>query len=288
MNHITQFISYLTSIGLNQKTIKSKEYQLNYYLSWLQTNPLSVTNKTIKCYYQYLFETKSACRIVTLNSYMISLNQFYTWCCDFEYLQAHPFGDFELKKDFIKNTRKPIKLELIKKLYKNTIYPYEKLVLIFGYACGIRTSEILAIKVKDIAFDKALITVQKGKYSKRRSIPLQYKHLEYIKNYIIHKNLPNQAYLFTTPYGQMRDITLQRQLKVIQQRIHLTRPYFTIHHLRHSIASHLLDNGVDIELIQQFLGHSTLKTTQNYVKPNNTIHYGSFKKMGIKASKEDK
>lgn len=283
MNYINPFLTYLNTIGYHYRTIQSKETHLKHYKYWLTTENkdiLKITTKTIQKYYQDLQKQKSHCSIRSINNYLISLKQFYSWTCKSQYLKKHPFGKFKTKKEPKYNTRKPIDLKTIKKLYKTSKYPIEKLLLLLAYGCGLRTFELQHLKVKDINIEKALLTVVSGKFNKQRSIPLQYEHLNYLKNYSIHKNLKQEDYIFQTPTGMISQSILRSTFKNMQHRIGLPQGHFTIHHLRHSIASHLVDRGVTIQLVQYFLGHSTLTTTQKYVHLNKTINYGTIKKMG--------
>ncbi|WP_438712352.1 tyrosine-type recombinase/integrase [Aquimarina muelleri] len=280
MKHTKPFLSYLKAIGYTNQTIRSKRGNLHHFTKWIADKTLlEVTDKDIKKYYHQLFEEKPNCKIRTLNKYILTLDQFYDWCCLFEHIQQHPFGNLTLIKNNAETTRKPIDTETIKQLYKACSYPVEKLLLIFGYGCGLRAAELQHLKVKDIHVDRAIVIVQSGKLGKRRSIPLQYKHIEYVKNYILHKNLKTTDYLFRYEDQIISQYLLRKHLKALQKRIGLS-PCFSLHHLRHSIASHLVDNGVAIQLVQQFLGHSSLETTQNYVTLTKTISHGSPKTMG--------
>ncbi|WP_438712361.1 tyrosine-type recombinase/integrase [Aquimarina muelleri] len=280
MKYLDPYLNYLKVIGYSSQTIQSKRGNLHYFIKWISPKTVvEITDKDIKKYYQQLFEEKPNCKIRTLNKYIITLDQFYHWCCLFEHIQQHPFGDLTLIKNNAETTRKPMDTQTIKQLYKACNYPVEKLLLIFGYGCGLRAAELQHLKVKDIHIDSAIVVVQSGKLGKRRSIPLQYKHISYISHYIVHKNLKTTDYIFTYENRIMSQYLLRKHLKALQNRIGLP-PCFSLHHLRHSIASHLVDNGVAIQLVQQFLGHSSLETTQNYVTPTKTISYGATHTMG--------
>lgn len=283
MNYINPFLTYLNTIGYHYRTIQSKRLHLKHYKAWLVIENkiiLEVSTKTIQKYYLDLQTEKPYCSIGSINNYLICIKQFYSWACESQYLEKHPFGKFKTHKAPKHNTRKPIALKTIKKLYKTSMYPIEKLLLLLAYGCGLRTFELQHLKVKDIHLEKALLMVVSGKFNKQRSIPLQLKHLNYLKNYIIHKNLKQEDYIFQTSTGMISQQTLRSVFRKMQYRIGLPSGHFTIHHLRHSIASHLVDNGVPIQLVQYFLGHSTLTTTEKYVHLNKTIHYGTGKKMG--------
>lgn len=280
MKYTEPFLNYLKAVGYHSETIRSKRGNLNHFTKWMHpVSILKANTKDIKKYYLQLVQEKPNCKNRTLNKYIITLDQFFDWCCRFEHIKQHPFGNITLLKNNVKTSRKPIDKRIIKQLYKSCIYPTEKLLLIFGYGCGLRAAELQQLKVKDVDTQRALVIVQSGKFSKKRSIPLPHKHIAYIKNYIIHKNLRNTDYVFRYENRMISQYLLRKELKTLQTRIGL-RPYFSLHHLRHSIASHLVDNGVVIQLVQQFLGHTSLETTQNYVTLTKTISYGNTDQVG--------
>lgn len=280
MHYIEAFLNYLNTIGYSPETIRLKCGHLQHFTKWLHpVSILKATTKDIKTYYLQLMAEKPNCKNRTLNNYINTLGQFYDWCCRLGHIGQHPFGNISLLKNNSNTRRKPIDKKIIADLYKACQYPTEKLLLIFGYGCGLRAAEIQYLKVKDIDTNRALVIVQSGKFNKKRSIPLAYKHTEYVKNYIIHNNLKQTDYLFTYENRIISQYLLRKQLKTLQKRIGL-QPYFSLHHLRHSIASHLVDNGVAIQLVQQFLGHISLETTQNYVTLTKTITYGHTNTMG--------
>lgn len=280
MKYIQPFLNYLQTIGYSSETIRLKRGNLNHFIIWKQSkNILEITNTDIKKYYLQLITEKANCKNRTLNKYISTLQQFYDWCCRCKHIEQHPFGNLSLLKNNTKTSRKPIDKDIIQQLYKACIYPIEKLLLIFGYGCGLRAAELQHLKVKDIDIQRALVIVQSGKFNKKRSIPIPYKHMGYIQNYIIYKNLKSSDYMFTYENRIISQYLLRKQLKALQIRIGL-QPCFSLHHLRHSIASYLVDNGVTVQLVQQFLGHTSLETTQNYVTLKKTITYGNTKTMG--------
>lgn len=265
MNYIENYQRYLAAIGYQQTTITHKTKHLSTYLNYAknkQLNILEVTSNHIKSYHQYLAENKAHNRVITRTQYMVTLRQFYHWMMELGYLEYHPFGRIKLAKDPIKKQRTPIPEAKVKCLYKATETPDEKLLLILGYGCGMRSKEILQLQVRDIKYDKAVLIIRHSKYNKRRVIPLQPISLQYLRHYIIEKNIAQNSHLITVSYT-----TLLNYFKNIQKRLDWLPPYYSLHHLRHSIASHLVDRGLNLQLVQHFLGHSSLQTTQIYVTP---------------------
>lgn len=147
-------------------------------------------------------------------------------------------------------------------------------VLDLCYGCGLRKSEALQLKLNDVNFDRKVIHVRQGKNYKDRFVPMSQKVYDRLQTYVYQyrrffntdrfkvKSSARAEYLF--PFGKTA-ITNALQLLINNaenQSIKDKRP--TLHTLRHSIATHLLKNGMDIENIAHFLGHSTLESTKIY------------------------
>ncbi|OEK08207.1 hypothetical protein A8C32_01715 [Flavivirga aquatica] len=283
MHLIKAYLSYLNTLGYRSTTIYSKGQRLQHFKSSIaEKDLLQVTLKDITSYYKSLQASKPEVQLKTINTYILTLTQFYDWACLLALIKTHPLSHFKLLKTKTIHTRKPIPITTIKQLYKNCKTPEEKLLLIFCYACGLRLSEVQELKVKDMLLDKNMIIVQSGKGNKRRYIPLKPKHINFIKHYIITNNKAPIDYILSQSNQQLSPYLLRKTLKQQQKRIGLSKPYFSLHHLRHSIASHLVDHGVAIQLVQHFLGHGSLETTQNYVKTTTILHYGTSKTLGNK------
>jgi integrase/recombinase XerD len=140
-----------------------------------------------------------------------------------------------------------------------------KLVLDLCYGCGLRRTEALFLKTTDINFEQKIIHLKQGKNYKDRLIPMSKKVDEGLQDFIYnhHKSFARRSKEYVYPFGNgaipeaLQMLTLQ-----CSQAIQNKKP--TLHTLRHSIATHLLQNGMTIENIAKFLGHSTLESTKIY------------------------
>jgi integrase/recombinase XerD len=141
------------------------------------------------------------------------------------------------------------------------------------YGCGLRKSEGINLTTGDILTERKLIHVRKGKGSKERYVPVTENNLKYITEYLnigrmLLLNGNETERFFVSQYGeacsdQALTVRLKRLVKNTQNStLRAKKP--TLHTLRHSIATHLLQQGMEIELIQKFLGHSSLESTQIY------------------------
>lgn len=138
-----------------------------------------------------------------------------------------------------------------------------KTMLSLIYSCGLRCGELLKLKPGDIDSKRKLILVKQAKGKKDRIVPLSNKILEMLRQYwLVHE--PKNFLFEGQKAGEMYDVrSLQQVLKQAVYKAGIKKPV-TLHWLRHSYATHLLENGTDLRYIQEILGHSRSTTTEIY------------------------
>lgn len=137
-----------------------------------------------------------------------------------------------------------------------------KTILVMLYSAGLRAGEIIDLKVKDIDSKRKVIFIRKAKGFKDRTVMLSDKLTELLRKY--YKEYKPKEYLFEGQYGdQYSQSSMRMILKDAAKKAGL-RESPTLHWLRHSFATHLLEAGTDLRYIQQLLGHSSSKTTEIY------------------------
>jgi integrase/recombinase XerD len=139
------------------------------------------------------------------------------------------------------------------------------LILALYYGCGLRYTEGYNLQIKDVDFDKKTVFVRQGKNYKDRIVPMNDKVCDIIKDYVYnfrHKLKLTHNRLFTCAKSTIKDRLRDLQNACNDETIKAKRIH--LHGLRHSIATHLLQNGMSIENIALFLGHSSLDATQIY------------------------
>jgi site-specific recombinase XerD len=137
-----------------------------------------------------------------------------------------------------------------------------KTILVMLYSAGLRAGEIIDLKIKDIDSKRKLVFIRKGKGFKDRTVMLSDKLLAILRNY--YKEYQPTTYLFEGQYGdQYSQSSMRKVLKEAAKKAGV-RESPTLHWLRHSFATHLLEAGTDLRYIQQLLGHSNSKTTEIY------------------------
>lgn len=151
--------------------------------------------------------------------------------------------------------------------------PQMKAFLTTVYSCGLRLSEALNLRVDDVDRERMVLRVRRGKGDKGRDVPLPESTYQLLRAYW--KSHRNPRLLFPalgrcgqqgpTALKPMAQGSVQQALRRILQQLPRIRKHATIHTLRHSYATHLLEAGVNIRQVQQYLGHASLVTTMIYL-----------------------
>lgn len=293
------FKEWLDVLGYAETTVYGMPYHLRGLLHWLEqqgkTTLQDITAPLIRDYYYTHLKNRPNLRRggglkgSHLNKH---LQTFYKFC---DYLRQSGkmiIPPLNIRRE-TQSTEKTAVLseEEVKQLYKACeLYPgtnthnkpsgfyqtmalRDKAMLAIYYGCGLRRNEGLHITLNDILWDKQLLYVQKGKNHKERFVPISKAGIKHLENYIYDSRplfLRNEKEerLFINERG--KPLTGQMMLLRLNTLIERTEnPELQekeagLHTLRHSIATHLLANGMDLEKIKDFLGHSSLESTQIY------------------------
>lgn len=286
------FREWLDILGHASATVYSLPNIIREFLYFLEyhghTEIQKITSTTIEDYHKHLTSRSSERQGGALSSNYINHN-FWALEKFFEFL--HHKGTTGLPTINLKrlkaNTleREILTIEEIKELYKivdnqetitqkeQALNHLDKVLLTIYYGCGLRRTEGININIDDINFDTRILHVKKGKNNKQRLIPFNKTTSKVLQDWVFeHRNLlikdKKESKLFINYYGvpftggrlnvRLQNIVTQSNNTTLKEKI------ISLHSLRHSIATHLLANGMDIQKVQRFLGHSSLETTQIY------------------------
>ncbi len=276
-----EFREYLQTLGYSTQISYELPNTIERILHHLQGKPISkITKKDLEDYVLYLqtsisTRTKQKRSIVQINSYIYALKHFskFLYTVKEQTLTVHHLSYL---KDVHKKTREPLNLEEVQQLFAvtdQTKYGLrDRAMLTLFYSCGLRRNEGIHVKTTDIDFRKNLVFVEKGKLGKQRYVPFTEQSACYLKDYL-YKARPQfirkaEKKKRKTLFISNRGLALESQ-SLLNRLNHLTKKAkidkkVGLHTLRHSIATHLLQNGMDIYSISEFLGHSSLESTQIY------------------------
>lgn len=158
--------------------------------------------------------------------------------------------------------------EEIKRIFSCVRRPHIRAFLFTVYSCGLRLQEALYLEVGDIDSDRMLIHVHRGKGAKDRMVPLPPQTLAVLReHWKSHRNarLIFPAHGATTAQSPMGKTTVQTAMRAAVRQAGITKRFVHIHCLRHSYATHLLEEGVNLRVIQRYLGHTKIETTMMYL-----------------------
>ena len=294
-NVLTEYFDYLKSKSLSENTIKNYFRDLIDYFNYLNQNNLSafksIKPEHIRKMLSFLidrgFSKLSISRkISAIKSYITFLEKFNYSAYNYSELITIPKKTRSLPKVM---TEKEIN-QLIKHVEINTKKNLRDDALIeLLYSTGLRVSEVANLKIGDINFEKSEIKIL-GKGNKQRVVIFNNKSKEKIIKYLKNdKRLIslNTGALFQNKFKQsLSPRSIQRLLKKYLNFSGINSKYST-HTLRHTFATHLLEGGADIKVIQQLLGHSSPETTKIYTHLSspalknvyNNSHPRSFSKI---------
>jgi integrase/recombinase XerD len=245
--------------GFSQKTISAYLFHNQKFLDFIKKKPEEVNQDDIKKYIAYLMADKSY-RPSSVNLALCCLRFFYE-----KVLEQDIFKKIESPKP---EKKIPIVLtkEEIRQMIQSTENKKHRLLIEFLYSSGLRVSEAVNMKIDELDLDEKIGAVRAGKGMKDRLIILSNNLIEHLKKYVA-KRKDTNPYVFPAK-SENKPITIRQAQKIVKKaafRAGIKKRVFC-HALRSSFATHLLESGTDIRIIQELLGHSNLQTTQRYTK----------------------
>ena len=268
--YLKEFINYIQSEKrYSDYTITSYKIDLNQFFNYLIEEynidiPQNVTFKIVRNWISYLLESGLKARSV--NRKISSLKSYFKFLVISNYSDSNPTLKIISPKT---SKRLPVFIEKEKinslldaKFFDDNFIGYrDKLIIELFYFTGIRLSELLNISIKDVDFNNSQIKVL-GKRNKERLIPLTYTLISELKNYINKHNL--NRYLFVDENN--KKLYSKKVYRIVNKYISKVSSIRkkSPHILRHSFATHMLNNGADINAIKEILGHANLSATQIY------------------------
>jgi integrase/recombinase XerD len=252
---------FLHKIEIELKISKNSPHTIKNYirrnkdlLDFIKKSPEEISEEDVKHYLAENLSDKAASSII---QFLAAIRYSY---------QAI------LKKDITLGIRRPKKerriptvltKDEISKLFLVLTNKKSKLMISLLYACGLRVSELANLKAKDLFFDEKVGYVKQAKGRKDRMFNIPEFLFEDLKNQVEKQKISNQEYLFSGSKGKLSSRNFQKIVEKATRKAGIQKEVHC-HTLRHSFATHLLEQGTDIRKIQELLGHADLSTTQIY------------------------
>lgn len=271
-NYINDFLLYLEmDLNYSKNTINTYQNNLSILSNNINKDLLKLNSKDIEHFISSLNLESSS-----ISNYLSSFKTFYNYYIKIGMLKENPvllIDSPKLKKHLptyltIDEIDKLLNIEI-----KDAFNARNKSLLELLYATGLRISELINLEFKNIDLNECIIRIM-GKGSKERIVPINDLAIKYLKIYVkdyryklVKKEQNNFVYL--NNHG--KKMTRQGVFKMIKKRTQETgiKKDVSPHTLRHSIATHMLENGADLRIIQEFLGHESIGTTQIYTHLTN-------------------
>ena len=259
--YLSEYIEYLNDIkGYSLNTITSYKNDIKQYLKYLSDK--SINYYETEEYVKYLNKNKYAKS--SINRKIASINKFYEWCQERIYLKETKYK----KIKYIKQEKKLpdiLTSNYINKLLnslptENPKNLRDRTIIELLYSSGLRVSELTNLRINDIKNNGSIKVLGKG--NKTRILPMTNEAYKLIDSWItnsrsFYENEKSSDYLFIGVRGSK--ISAREVQRIVRSKLG-TFP----HSIRHSFATHLLDGGADLRVVQEMLGHSDPSTTQIY------------------------
>jgi len=272
------FMEWLELLNFERSTVRYAPVKAREFFYWLERHGLFIVNDitkgSVSDYFDYLAKRENRIRGGKLSrnylrTHLTALRKLS------RYLRENGHEGFETDIAITGTTRKSINVftkSEIKALYRSCegdlLGVRDKAMLGVYYGCGLRRSEGVSLDQEDINFEKGLLYVRKGKNYKQRFVPFTgtvkedlYNYLHFARPMLVRGN--EQAFLLSQRGNRLCEEAIGNRLRMLKEKALIDRPG-SLHTLRHSIATHLLQSGLSPEKIKHFLGHSSLESTQIY------------------------
>jgi integrase/recombinase XerD len=284
-----QYIFWLDTLGFTEKTVSNYGNRVNEFFNWLTLQNITTVNQLqqnhVTAFFSYQenrtdSKLKGSLSASYLNDYFSAIDKLLEFLHQMGASAPVPTNyrisidnDERVRKIEPFTTHEITQLRAtIDELYTDRDHEQRELkqqqlhlVFILHYGCGLRMSEGYKLTAKDLNFNRRTIFIKQGKNYKDRIIPMSDAIYNALQNYVY--NFRNFIRCGHDRLFVQQQITLAKDLKHLHtycQNESIKQKRLSFHVLRHSIATHLLQNGMPIENISKFLGHSSLTSTQIY------------------------
>ena len=271
---IDQFIDHLwLEDGLSKNTLNSYRFDLSIFVSWLAETKkielLDVSELEIQEFLAFKFPTSKSRSISRL---LATLRRFFRFLLRENKIKEDPTLKIQTPK-IPKSLPKSLSEDEVEGLLKapdikTDVGMRDRSMLELLYACGLRVSELVGIQLTEVILSDGVIRVT-GKGSKTRLVPMGEEAVDWIKKYLVksRQNILNKQtskFLFVTNRGgEMTRQAFWYLIKKYALMANIDKP-MSPHILRHAFATHLINHGADLRVVQMLLGHSDISTTQIY------------------------
>lgn len=269
VQNLSEYLEFLeVEKGLSENTIEAYRRDLSDFLRFCETSGIedinAVRRTELNTYILKLHDENFTAATVVRK--IASLRGYFKWLCANDIIKTDPALTLEQPK-LPKRLPKVMTVQEIEQILNQKLDELHALIVELLYGCGLRVSELANINMNDIDVKSKYLQCL-GKGSKERIVPLGKKAVSALKKYLpvrdfnVKKNNVATTKLLVNENGRI--LTRQDIYEFIHAQGEKIHKHISPHTLRHSFATHLLENGADLRIVQELLGHSDVSTTQLY------------------------
>lgn len=256
--HKQTFIQEMKRRGYRENTINNYSSCIDVFLSTVKKDhPKNINEQDIKDF------LRNCVKANTQRNYHSAIKLFYDICLN----QKQKFKNIPYTKAD-KNIPIILSIEEIQSMFNVCENKKHKLILALLYSCSLRVSELINLKWEDVDRSRMVIYILNAKGGKDRQVGLNDALLKLMEDY--YREYKTKSFVFSGQFGEKySDRSVGQVVKQLAKKAGINKRVYT-HLIRHCSASHLLDGGLDINMIQRWLGHSSVKTTSVYLHTSHT------------------
>jgi integrase/recombinase XerD len=277
-----RYLEYGEVHNYSPSTLHTRYLDLSTFSRWCHerglASPREITKPILERYQRHLYyyrktngQPLSASRQHVL---VVHVKGFFRWLVRHNHLLTNPASELELPRLPQRRLRDPLSIEEVERILavpdlSDPLALRDRVILEVLYSTGIRRSELAALKVTDVDSARGTVFVRQGKGRKDRFVPIGERALAWIQKYLdeVRPDLvvdPSEPHLFLGKDGRVLSVDqLTGRVREYFEKAGITKPG-ACHLFRHTMATLMLDNGADVRILQELLGHTKLDTTQIY------------------------
>ncbi|MBE3143006.1 MAG: tyrosine-type recombinase/integrase [Planctomycetes bacterium] len=266
---IIRYRRFLKRRNISPNTVKNYMNGLKHFVLWLAVPIEEVTYRKITEYIDYLLSERL--RPKTVNCYLNTVCQFYHYLGEEEGI---PISNPVRKPNIMKLPRglpKHLKDEQIELLFQNMKGPRDRAMFMLMLRCGLRVEEVAHLSLGNIDLKRRMLLVQDGKGAKDRIVYISNDALRALLEYLRVRPANKVKKVFLVEKGLLtgQPISIRGIQKRMEYYARKTNLKISCHHLRHTMATQMLNADADLSTIQDLLGHNSIRTTQRYCRVSN-------------------
>jgi len=269
-------------MNISPNTVKNYLNGLKLFVIWLDVPIEETTYRKIVAYMDYLLGKRLKPK--TVNCYLNSVCQFYHYLAEEEEI---PIVNPVKKPNIMKLPRglpKHLNDEHIEIFFKNLKGPRDRAMFMIMLRCGLRVEEVAHLSLGNIDLKRRILFIQDGKGAKDRIVYISNDALAALLEYLRVRPANKVKKVFLVEKGPLtgQPISIRGIQKRMEYYANKTRLRISCHHLRHTMATQMLNADTDLSTIQDLLGHNSIRTTQRYCRISNPkVRRDYFKAMEV-------